>query len=159
VSFFNPDHVCYLLCNYSKIKEDCWGHFDSDWWYFMEDFDALVDRALKEQHPILYDIMIYKIDGMLNKTISEKIQEKYDAYYTVEHLSSIWRKKIPKIIAEKAKEEWLLWHYTMEEKGHWKRCSRCHEIKLAHPYFYTKNKTSKDGWYSMCKCCRNKKKN
>jgi len=72
-------------------------------------------------------------------------------------LSRLWRKKIPKTIADTAKKEWLIWHYTFEEKGKWKRCSKCHEIKLAHPYFFTKNKTSKDGWYSLCKDCRNKK--
>jgi hypothetical protein len=41
VSFFNPDHICYLLCNYSKLKEDSWSFFDGDWWYLMEDFDKL----------------------------------------------------------------------------------------------------------------------
>ena len=35
ISFFNPEHICCLLCNYSKLKEDCWGHFDNDWWYLM----------------------------------------------------------------------------------------------------------------------------
>ena len=158
VSLFNPHHVCCLLCNYSKLKEDCWGHFDSDWWYLMEDFDNLSERALKEDYPILYDIMIYKIDGLQNKDIVARIKQDYDVSYSVEYLSAVWRKKIPKIIADKAKEEWIVWHYTYEEKGKWKRCSRCHEIKLAHPYFFTRNKTAKDGWYSMCKCCRNKKK-
>ena len=158
VSLFNPYHVCCLLCNYSKLKEDCWGHFDSDWWYLMEDFDNLSERALKEDYPILYDIMIYKIDGLQNKDIAARIKQDYDVSYSVEYLSAVWRKKIPKIIADKAKEEWIVWHYTYEEKGKWKRCSRCHEIKLAHPYFFTRNKTAKDGWYSMCKCCRNKKK-
>ena len=47
--------------------------------------------------------------------------------------------------------------YTEEEKGQWKRCSRCGEIKLAHNKFFSKNKTSKDGFYSICKKCRNKK--
>ena len=158
VSLFDPHHVCCLLCNYSKLKEDCWGHFDSDWWYLMENFDNLLERALKEDYPILYDIVIYKIDGLQNKDIAARIKQDYDVSYSVEYLSAVWRKKIPKIIADKAKEEWIVWHYTHEEKGKWKRCSRCHEIKLAHPYFFTRNKTAKDGWYSMCKCCRNKKK-
>ena len=158
VSLFDPHHVCCLLCNYSKLKEDCWGHFDSDWWYLMEDFDNLSERALKEDYPILYDIMIYKIDGLQNKDIAARIKQDYDVSYSVEYLSAVWRKKIPKIIADKAKEEWIVWHYTYEEEGKWKKCSRCHEIKLAHPYFFTRNKTAKDGWYSMCKCCRNKKK-
>ena len=158
VSFFNPQHVCCLLCNYSKLKQDCWGHPDSDWWYLMEDFDNLSQRALKEDYPILYDIMIYKIDGLQNSEIAIRIKQDYSVTYSVEYLSAIWRKKIPKIISEKAKEEWIVWHYLYEQPGQWKRCSRCHEIKLAHPYFFTRNRTAKDGWYSMCKCCRNKKK-
>ena len=158
ISLFDPTHVCCLLCNYSRLKEQTWGHFDSDWWYLMEDFDNLADRALKQKYPILYDIMIYKIDGMQNKDIAVQIKKDYDVTYSIQYLSAMWRKKIPKIIAEKAKEEWILWHYTFEQKGRWKRCSRCHEVKLAHPYFFTRNKTSKDGWYSICKTCRNKKK-
>lgn len=157
VSLFDPNVICCILCNYSKLKENCWGHFENDWWYLMYDFDCLSKAALKEDYPILYDIMIYKIDGLQNKDIVKKIKQDYDISYSVEYLSAVWRKKIPKIIADKAKEEWIIWHYTFEEKGQWKRCSRCHEIKLAHPYFFTKNKTAKDGWYSMCKCCRNKK--
>jgi len=74
ISLFNPYHICCLLCNYSKLKEETWGHFDSDWWYLMEDFDNLAERALKQEYPILYDIMIYKIDGLQNKEIIKKIQ-------------------------------------------------------------------------------------
>ena len=158
ISFFNPQHICCLLCNYSKLKEEAWGHFDGDWWYLMEDFDNLSARALKDKYPFFYEIMICKIDGMQNKDIAKKIKQDYNVSYSIEYLSTVWRKKIPKIIADKAKQDWIIWHYTVEEKGKWKRCSRCHEIKLAHPYFFTRNKTSKDGWYSICKSCRNKKK-
>lgn len=157
ISLFDPHHVSCLLCNYSKIKEQAWGNFDGDWWFLMEDFDNLIDKSLKEDYPILYDIVKYKIDGLQNKDISAQIKQKYNVTYSIEYLSVVWRKKIPKIISERAKEDWIIWHYTVEEKGKWKRCSRCHEIKLAHPYFFTKNKTAKDGLYSMCKCCRNKK--
>jgi len=35
ISLFNPTHVSILLCNYSKIKESCWGKFNSDIYYLM----------------------------------------------------------------------------------------------------------------------------
>ena len=159
ISFFNPEHVSCLLCNYSKLKQQCYGKFESDMYYLMQAFDDLTDAALKDQYPILYDIMVYKIDGLQNKEIRDKIQEKHNTTYSIEYLSALWRKKIPKIIAEYAKQEWIMYHFTEEEKGKWKRCSRCHEIKLAHSYFFSKNKTAKDGWYSLCKACRNKKNN
>ena len=157
ISFFNPEHICAILCNYSKLKEQCWGHFENDMYYLMEDFDTLADHALKDKYPILYDIMIYKIDGILNKQILKKIKNKYNITYSIEYLSVLWRKKIPKIISQQAKEDWITWYYSSRKKGKWKKCSKCHQIKLAHPYFFARNNTSKDGWYSICKCCRNKK--
>ena len=157
ISLFEPHHISCLLCNYSKIKEQAWGNFDGDWWFLMEDFDNLVDKALQKDYPILYDVVKLKIDGLQNKDISIQLKQKYGVTYSVEYLSVVWRKKIPKIISDRAKEDWIVWYYTIKEKGKWKRCSRCHEVKLAHPYFFTKNKTAKDGLYSMCKCCRNKK--
>jgi hypothetical protein len=44
-----------------------------------------------------------------------------------------------------------------EEKGTYKKCSRCGQIKLANNKYFSINKTSKDGFYSICKCCRNSK--
>lgn len=156
ISFFNADHVSCILCNYSRLKQELWGKFESDMYYLMQAFDELSHHALLD-NPVLYDIMVYKIDGLSNKEIAEKIKQDHNTVYSIEYLSVLWRKKIPKLIANYAKQEWIMYHYTMEEKGKWKRCSRCHEIKLAHPYFFSKNKTSKDGYYSLCKCCRNKK--
>jgi nitrate/TMAO reductase-like tetraheme cytochrome c subunit len=57
-----------------------------------------------------------------------------------------------------AEDEFLNWYYLNEEKGVYKRCSRCGQIKLAHNKYFSKNKTSKDGFYSICKECRNRKK-
>jgi len=69
----------------------------------MQDFDKLTKKALQEQYPILYDIMIYKIDGDSNKDIAEKIKRDYNTTYSIEYISALWRKKIPKIIADCAK--------------------------------------------------------
>jgi hypothetical protein len=47
--------------------------------------------------------MIYKIDGDSNKDIAEKIKKDYNTTYSIEYISALWRKKIPKIIADCAK--------------------------------------------------------
>ena len=75
-----------------------------------------------------------------------------------EYISSLWRHKIPRLIASQAEDNYLDWYYLNIEKGTYKRCSRCGAIKLAHNKYFSKNKTSKDGFYSICKECRNAKK-
>lgn len=158
VSFFNPKHISALLCNYSKLKEDAWGKFWADSYFLMEDLDALIERTLKDDYPLYYDLLIYKIDGKQNVEIQTLLNEKHGIKHSVEYISSLWRNKIPKLLAEKAQEEYIVWYYTTQEYGKWKKCSRCGQIKLADNRFFSKNKTSKDGFYSICKCCRNKKK-
>lgn len=158
VSLFDQKHISALLCNYSKLKEDAWSKFSSDSYYLMEDLDNLIERTLKDKYPLYYDLLIYKIDGKQNIEIQELLNKKHGIKHSVEYISSLWRNKIPKLLAEQAQEDYLIWYYTMQERGKWKRCSRCGEVKLAHNRFFSKNKTSKDGFYSICKCCRNKKK-
>lgn len=157
ISLFDAKHVSALLCNYSKIKEEVWDRFGSDMYYLMQDLDTVTDCALKEKHPLYYDLLIYKIDGKQNIEIQQLLYEKHGIKHSVEYISSLWRNKIPKLIAEQAQENYLIWYYTIKEKGKWKRCSKCGQIKLAHNRFFSKNKTSKDGYYSICKACRNKK--
>ena len=158
ISIFNPKHISLLLCNYSKLKEETYSKFTSDAYYMMQDLDNLIDAALAEDYPMYYDLLIYKIDGKSNLEIQDLLEIDYGIKHSVEYISSLWRNKIPKIIAKKAKEKYVIWHYTEKEVGKWKRCSKCKCIKLAHNKFFSKNSTSKDGFYSICKSCRNKKK-
>lgn len=157
VSFFNPKHVSALLCNYSRLKEDAWGKFYSDSYFLMEDLDTLIEKTLRDSYPMYYDLLIYKIDGKQNLEIQSLLNQKHNIKHSVEYISSLWRNKIPKLLSEQAQEDYLIWYYTTQKKGKWKKCSRCGEIKLAHNKFFSKNKTSKDHFYSICKCCRNKK--
>lgn len=158
ISLFEPKHVSALLCNYSKLKESAWGHFISDSYYLMEDLDTLIENTLRENYPLYYDIVIYKIDGKQNVEIQKLLEDNHGIRHSIEYISSLWRNKIPKLLAEQAQENYLVWHFTTKEQGKWKKCSRCGQIKLAHNRFFSKNKTSRDGFYSICKCCRNKKK-
>ena len=158
ISFFNPKHISALLCNYSALKEDSYGNFIDDAYYLMQDLDNLIDKTLKNDYPLYYDLLIYKIDGKQNVEIQMLLEMKYGVRHSVEYISSLWRNKIPKLIAEQAKKDYLIWYYTEVEYGQWKRCSRCGQIKLANNKFFSKNKTSKDGFYSICKECRNRKR-
>lgn len=157
-SFLVPEHISAVLCSYSKIKEEVWDKFTCDAYYMIIDLENLVDEVLKDDYPLYYDLIIYKIDGKTNEEIQELLLRDYQVKHSAEYLSSLWRKKIPKMLAEAAQKKWLYWHYTFEERGHWKRCNRCGQIKPAHNMFFSKNSTSKDHFYSICKECRNKKK-
>lgn len=158
VTLLNPDHISALLCNYSQLKQEVDGKVSSDLSDIITELDKLIDQTLKEDYPLYYDLLWYKIDGMRNIDIRAALDQKHGITYTVEYLSQLWRKKIPKLLAEQAEENYLLWYYTIMEKGKWKKCSRCGEIKLAHSKFFSRNKTSSDGFYSVCKRCRNKKR-
>ena len=85
------------------------------------------------------------------------MQEEFGIKHSIEYISSLWCNKIPKLIASAAEDQWLNWYYLNKEKGKYKKCSHCGQIKLAHNKYFSKNKTSRDGFYSICKECRNKK--
>lgn len=156
VSLLDPAVCSAILCNYSRLKQDSSDQFEGDLYYLMEAFDEIADIALKE-YPLYEKIVECKIDGLQNIQIQEILQMEFGIKHSLEYISSLWRKKIPKLIASAAEDQYLDWYYLNEEKGKYKRCSRCGQIKLAHNKYFSKNKTSKDGFYSICKKCRNSK--
>lgn len=156
VTFFNPAHISAILCNYELLSTRLAHKYNSDFHYLMRDFDKLFAAAL-DPFPLYQTLARGKIEGLSNLEIQQKLKEEHGITYTPEYISALWRKKIPKILSEKAKEDYLIWYYTEVEYGTWKKCSRCGQVKLAHKRFFSKNNTSKDGWYSICKECRNSK--
>ena len=156
-SFTNVKHVSALLCNYARLKQACYGNFHTDGFYLIYDLENLIDKTLKDKYPLYFKILVYKIDGKQNVEIQSLIEEEFNIRYSIQHISFLWRNKIPKLITEQAQNDYLQWYFTQKEKGKWKRCTRCNEIKLAHNAFFSKNNSSKDGFYSICKDCRNKK--
>lgn len=156
VNLCNPKVVSAILCNYSIMKQESWGEFDKDLWYLMQEFDEVADAALKD-YPLYDKICEYKVDGLPNVEIQEKIQLEFGIKHSQEYISSLWRNKIPKIIASEAEDRLLDWYMLSEMKGKYKKCSRCGQVKLAHNKYFSKNKTSRDNFYSICKVCRNAK--
>ena len=146
-----------ILCYYSKLKAAAEGNFISDTWYLMETFDDVSGRALAP-YPLYERLVELKIDGKQNVEIQNILQTEFGIKHSVEYISSLWRNKIPKLIASQAEDDFLDWWYLTKEKGKYKKCGRCGQIKLAHNKYFSKNKTSPDGFYSICKECRNTKK-
>lgn len=159
ISLFNPAHIEALLCNYSSLKESCYGNFESDLWYLMEDLDNLIETTLHYEYPLYYHILTQKIDEKTNFEIQYNLKLNYKLYHSIEHISFLWHNKIPKLLADSAQKQYLIWYYTFKEKGEWWKCGRCGEIKLVHNKFFTKNQSSKNGFYSICKDCRNANSN
>ena len=156
-SFSDPLVIEALLCNYSKLRQDSWDRMNSDLWAIMMAFDELLDKALKN-NKYYETIVIMKIDGKTNAEIRTVLQQDFGLNPTEEYISTLWRNRIPKHIADFASMEHLVWTSMELKKSNWKRCSCCKEYKLASPLFFSRNKSSKDGFYSLCKECRNKKR-
>ena len=156
ISFCNPKVCSGILCNYQDLKLSGEGHFDKDTYFMMYDFDIVMEAALAD-YPLYKKIVDLKIEGLQNIDIQEELEKEFGIKHSLEYISSLWRNKIPKLIASEAEDRTLNWYFLNEMKGKYKRCSRCGQIKLAHNKYFSKNKTSKDGFYSICKSCRNAK--
>ena len=98
VTLVDPKVISAVLCNYTRLKTDSKAVFDTYTWYFMEDFDRTAMRALRD-YPVYQLIVAMKIDGYSNIEIQEKIEKKFEIKHSIEYISSLWRNKIPKLIA------------------------------------------------------------
>ena len=157
ITLLSPAVCSAILCNYSRLKQDSSTRLEEDLWYLMYDFDNISSAALAP-YPIYERIVEYKIDGKQNIEIQKLLQKEFNITHSLEYISSLWRNKIPKLIASEAEDQYYYWYYREVEKGKYKKCSRCGQIKLAHNKYFSKNKTSKDSFYSICKACRNSKR-
>lgn len=157
VSLCDPLIISEILCHYQTLRGHSEGKFIGDTWYMIRDFDYVYERAMST-YPMYRRIVEYKMDFRSNVDIQHRLEEEFGFSHSIEHISSLWRNKIPKIIAQQAQDDFLVWYHTTKVKSKWKRCTRCGQIKLAHNRFFSINKTAKDGLYSICKVCRNRKK-
>lgn len=156
LNLWDPKHVSEILANYSTIKEDTWDKLDSDLKWMLTDLEAVIDKAL-ENEPVLKEILICKIDKMSNEDIQKALLDKYGKTHSQEYISSLYRNKIPQLIVEQQKEDWVSYIYTEHLPGNYKTCTRCGEVKLALNRYFSINRTSSSKFYSICKKCRNNK--
>lgn len=155
VSLMDPKIVQAILCDYSRLKQDTYDQFNSDLHYLIQDFETVCDKALKP-YPIYLRIVELKIDKRQNIEIQRALDQEFGHTYSVEYISSLWRNKIPKLIAQTAKDDFITWYYK-KNNLRMKKCTRCGKEKPANNNFFSRNKSNKDNLYSICKECRRNK--
>jgi hypothetical protein len=68
INLFNAEHVSHLLTHYADLKIFTRGKYDDDFYYLIETFTDLMDRALAD-FPIYAAITDAKIEGRSNEEI------------------------------------------------------------------------------------------
>lgn len=157
VNLQDPEQVLALIINYTGLRSEFGDDNQSDIKWVLVDLDRIIEKSLKSKPSLKY-ILLLKIAGASNAEIRDGLIRKYNIDHTQEYISSLYRNKIPEIIAETAREEWIENIFMNKLKGEYKRCSRCKQIKLASNRYFSINRTSSSNFYSVCKSCRNKKR-
>ena len=164
LSLLEPKHISFLLNYYSQLKQEIDEDLNSDLRWLLIDLENLIDRTLSGPdqtavpNEIFYDLIIWKIDGFKNKEIVELMRAEHGVVHSEQYYSTLWRKHLPNLLSKQARKEWLVWHFTQEEYGLWKKCTKCGTWKVANPLFFDHSKISKDGYYPQCKECRSTRK-
>lgn len=154
VTLVDPQVCMAILHNYEELENAAAKNMTSDLWFLMDEFKNVLNKALINE-PLYRAIIEDKWHNLQNIEIQEDLMQRFGTTHSLEYISSLWCKKIPELIASQAEDDYLDWYYTEIERGKWKRCSRCGKIKLAHNKYFSRNTTSKDSFYSICKECRN----
>lgn len=157
IDLTNPDHIVQLFKYYGPLKQNNYSNFIGDMFYIILEYEELVEAALKP-FPYLYDMYIWRIDQKSLAYVRHNLIMNYGLKYSEEYLSTIYTKKIPRLIAQAAKEKEIMFPWSKYRPHLVKTCNRCGSTFPQHHYWWNRNKSSSDGWYSICKSCRKKKK-
>ena len=72
----------------------------------MNEFDDVAKRAL-EPLPMYKLLVECKIKGYHSEEVQDALYMNFGIKHSLEYISSLWRRKIPAIIASKAEDDYL----------------------------------------------------
>lgn len=140
--FFDKEHVMALL------KMPPVENLMTDVGCLIYDLNRLLEQC--ELTPVDWEILkLYRQDDMTVGNIANKLGILHQ--FVSATLNKICNKIID--VYEGVFEDW---YYLNKVKGRYKRCSRCEQVKIANERNFSSNQGSKDGFYSICRKCRQK---
>ena len=150
IDFRNFEHIYYLLENYEELRISSENKPESTIGFLLDTLDFYIERAnLSDSKQIILE---YKKKKIKNEVIREKLERDFGLTHSVNYISTIWKQKICKKIAETAQLHYD-YYLNREKPFAWKKCNQCGEIKLKDTREFMRKSRSSDGLANRCKRC------
>ena len=156
LTFTEPTHVSNLLLHYSSLRQECLEDPTKTINFFLQTLEELIEKT--DFTPQERFILEKRIDGATYETIAEDFKEKFHQTAYPNNLSVVFNERIVNKIIETYWDTFLEWWFTNQVKANYKKCSKCGEIKIAHPFYFHRDKKGKYKLSSICRLCRNKRR-
>lgn len=148
--FENPEHL-YNLLTIPDLEDNL--PFDSTFPELIHTLHYYI--AIADLPSIYQEILQMKLERRKNSRIAVAINTKYNKSYSANYISTIFRQKIIKQIAETAS-----YHRKIVENlffpENFKRCNSCGRVLLKDQYNFVRKTRATDGYSNRCKVCDHK---
>lgn len=147
--FCNEAHLKELIALYDDLSSEDF-NFDSTLPFFLNTFNVYISLAhLKD---FQRDILNYKIKHLSNEKIQHEIERKYGKKYSLNYISTLYRKTIlPEVARTARKHREVLENLFYPEN--FKTCLDCKRTFLRDDDNFMKKSKVKDGYSPRCKRC------
>ena len=113
------------------------------------------DRALMQAEYRL--IVEMKSENWRNEDINNELRRRNLKTFSVNYISTIYKKRIPKLLAQAVEAHYEL-ALALDQPDEWKRCSKCGKLLHLDSNHFRRLSKSKDGFVGSCKQCDKKKR-
>lgn len=113
------------------------------------------DRALMQAEYRL--IVEMKSENWRNEDINNELRRRNLKTFSVNYISTIYKKRIPKLLAQAVEVHYEL-ALALDQPDEWKRCSKCGKLLHLDSNHFRRLGKSKDGFVGSCKQCDKKKR-
>ena len=113
------------------------------------------DRALMQAEYRL--IVEMKSENWRNEDINNELRRRNLKTFSVNYISTIYKKRIPKFLAQAVEAHYEL-ALALDQPDEWKRCSKCGKLLHLDSNHFRRLGKSKDGFVGSCKQCDKKKR-
>ena len=113
------------------------------------------DRALMQAEYRL--IVKMKSENWRNEDINNELRRRNLKTFSVNYISTIYKKRIPKLLAQAVEAHYEL-ALALDQPDEWKRCSKCGKLLHLDSNHFRRLGKSKDGFVGSCKQCDKKKR-
>ena len=150
IDFRNFEHIYYFLENYEDLKIGAENNPESTIGFLLDTLDFYISLANLSEPKKL--ILNYKKHKIQNEIIKEQLEKDFGLTHSANYISTIWKQKICKEIAEAAQLHYD-YYLNRNKPFAWKKCNQCGKIKLKDTREFMRKSRSSDGLASRCKEC------